>query len=280
MEVLNNVELKDYTTFKMGGISEKMYIPQSTDELITLTKTLPCPIHYIGGGSNLLINDQKVFKEVVLLREFDTGIDHVGEGEFVVGASVRIQKLIRTINSFGYGGIEYLFSVPALVGGAVFMNAGRGIQENKCISDHIVDVTALHDGEKITLKKEECGFSYRNSIFKKGNWLILSVRFKFEPGTPELFEAGIKERLDHCKKYQDASKPNFGTVFCQADNRIMRFAANLDKKSSGVHFSQKTRNWLVNDGGTFKQALYKIKRVKLLHKLIFKKCKTEVVIWD
>lgn len=280
MKLLENIELKDYTTFRMGGVCKKLYIPQSTDELIELTKKLEKPIKYIGGGSNLLINDEQVFDSAVLLREFDDSVQMTDDGVFIVGASLRIQKLIRFINELGYGGIEYLYSVPALVGGAVLMNAGRGVSENKCISDYIVEVKAWHNGDTIVLKKEECCFSYRNSIFKNGDYLILSVKFKFAGGTKEQFDAAVKERLEHCKIHQDASKPNFGTVFCKADNRVMRFLAKLDKNSGGVHFSQKTRNWLVNENGTFKQAKKRLNRVKFLHKLIGKECKTEVVVWE
>ena len=280
MEIRENVELSRYTTFRMGGVCKKLYVPQSTDELCELAKTLPAPVRYIGGGSNLLINDQKTFDEAVLLREFDDSIEHMGDGIFTVGASVRLQKLIKTVNSFGYGGIEYLYSVPALVGGAVYMNAGRGRSDGRCVSDFIESVTALHNGEMVTLGKSDCRFSYRDSVFKCGEYLILSVKFRFKQGTAEEFDAGIKERLEHCRVHQDSSKPNFGTAFCVADNRVMRLVCKMDKNAKGVHFSQKTRNWLLNDGGTFKQAMTRIKRVKRLHKLAFKKCKTEVVIWD
>ena len=279
MQVLQDVELKDYTTFKMGGKCRSLYIPESQDELINLASQQKRPLLLIGGGSNLLINDTKVFDDVVLLREFNDTIQHLGNGEFVVGASVRLQKLIRTINGEGYGGIEYLYSVPALLGGAVYMNAGTGKATNKCISDFLVNVDVLHNGEVKTLLKEECDFSYRHSIFKNGEYLILSARFRFPYGKREDFEALIRERLEHCKVHQDASKPNFGTVFSNADNRIMRLMAKLDKKSSGVHFSQKTRNWLVNERGTFKQALSRLRRVRLLHKLIAKPCSLEVIIW-
>ena len=280
MEIINNAELSKYTTFRMGGICKKLYVPETTEELCELAATHPTPLKYIAGGSNLLINDEKIFDEAVLLREFDNSIEHVGDGVFMVGASVRIQKLIKEINALGYGGIEYLYSVPALVGGAVLMNAGRGKSDGRCISDFIEEVIVFHHGERKVLRVDECNFSYRSSVFKNGEYLVLSVKFRFKAGTAEEFERGIKERLDHCKQYQDTSKPNFGTVFCVADNRVMRLVCSLDKNAHGVRFSQKTRNWLLNDGGTFKQAISKINRVKLLHKLIFKKCKTEVVIWD
>ena len=33
MVVFNNEKLEKYTTFKIGGIAEKLYVPQGVDEL-------------------------------------------------------------------------------------------------------------------------------------------------------------------------------------------------------------------------------------------------------
>ncbi|WP_298048348.1 hypothetical protein, partial [uncultured Bacteroides sp.] len=51
------------------------------------------------------------------LKEFNTFILHESNGLYQVGAGVRLQALIKQINEDGYGGIEYLWSVPGLTGG-------------------------------------------------------------------------------------------------------------------------------------------------------------------
>ena len=74
MVVINNEKLEKYTTFKIGGIAEKFYIPQGVDELQQLLKCIEGEERYIlSGGSNLLINDKKIFKNVIFsldLRHF------------------------------------------------------------------------------------------------------------------------------------------------------------------------------------------------------------------
>ena len=117
MKIDNNADLKKLTTFKMGGTVSKLYTPETEDELINLIQDKH-PQYFIGGGSNIIINT-RVFDSVVNLREFSSTIEDKGNGTYIVGASVRLQKLIKTINADGYGGIEYLYSVPGLVGGAV-----------------------------------------------------------------------------------------------------------------------------------------------------------------
>lgn len=277
MKIRENQNLARFTTFKMGGECEKVYIPENIEELVACVDSVK-PDFIIGGGSNLLINDEKKFESVVLLRNFNKKIEQTQkDGEFIVGASVSLQALLKYINDKGYGGIEYLYSVPGLVGGAVFMNAGRGKSYNKTISDYIVSVTFLDSDNKIqVLKKDECYFGHRKSIFQTNKGIILETKFSFEKGSPEKFSKLKQERIEHCKKVQDMSLPNFGSVFCESNGRILKFIKLFSNEKDGIYFSKKTTNWLLNNNGNFKQAIKKIKRIKKIHTILGKDCKVEV----
>lgn len=279
MRVENNVELKKYVTFRMGGIAESFYTPETEEELLELARE-DLTQYCVGGGSNLLINDTRHFESVVNLREFSNYISKNDEGYYEVGASVRLQKLINTINEDGFGGIEYLYSVPGLVGGAVVMNAGRGKQFNQAISDYIIAVKVFHDGKIEWMEKEVCQFKYRDSVFKRNKWLVLAVKFSF-PKTPKLVTEKLrKERIQLCKEKQDSSAPNFGTVFCKADIHTMRMFQNkILGKCGKIRYSEKTANWMLNQGGTFENAIKLINRVKFVHKLMGKECREEVIFW-
>ena len=236
MKIDNNADLKKLTTFKMGGTASKLYTPETEDELINLIQDKH-PQYFIGGGSNIIINT-RVFDSVVNLREFSSTIEDKGNGTYIVGASVRLQKLIKTINADGYGGIEYLYSVPGLVGGAVVMNAGRGKSFNKCISDYIESVKVFCRGQVYWMEKVDCKFSYRMSNFQHSDAIVLAVRFKFNKTSLETSEALRKERLELCKKKQDNSAPNFGTVFCESNKAIMQLYKYLPiGKKNGIKFS-------------------------------------------
>lgn len=278
-----NENLAKYTTVKIGGDAATLYIPESVDELAGLIREKGM-LPLISGGSNLLINDEKVFPEVIYMGKTDESIRSLGDGRYYVGASVRLQKLINTVNADGYGGMEYLFSVPGMLGGSVYMNAGRG-SDKKCISDHILDVHVLDEkGEMQVLAKESCAFAYRKSLFQSSFYVIVGATMRFEPQAPEVSRGLIAERLAQCKSYQDNKKPNFGSVFCLYNPRIMRtvqkYGHKLCRKGS-AHFSEKTVNWIVNDGnGSYKQAKRSISLAARLHKLFGKPCKIEVRIWE
>lgn len=281
MEIKEYEDLSKYTTIKIGGIAKHFYIPESVYELQYIVKKLD-KYWILGGGSNLLINDQDEFDNVIYLKKMNNDIQMNGDC-FYVGASVSNQKLINYINEKGYGGIEYLYSVPGLIGGAVVMNAGRGKKFNKSISDYLVKVEVLIDGEVIYLTKEQCKFSYRNSIFKNNSkYIIIGAYFIFDKQSIDISNQLKKERMDLCKKVQDVSKPNFGTFCCESNYRIMKILSTLTVGyKSGCHFSKKTVNWILNEGnGNYLQIKNLIKITKIFHKLLNKNCEVEVIVWS
>lgn len=287
MKILENEILKKYTTIKIGGIAKKIYIPESIEELIdTLVKSKNEKLYLIGGGSNLLINDKKLFEKVILLKKFNKVIEKLENNKYYVGASVPLVKLIKTTAKDGYGGIEYLYSLPALVGGAIFMNAGRGRKFNLSISDFIetVHVYDCNLEKEVLLKKEDCLFSYRKSIFhiEKDRFIILGATFKFEYTTEKVSSERIKNRIKYVKGLQDSSGHNFGSVF-NTYNKYLMYLIKLvyPKKSKGITFSKKTSNWLLNKGtGNYTEAIRLIKKVEFIHKVFFQKSKLEVIIWE
>lgn len=279
MKIIEDYDLSNSTTIRIGGIAKLFYLPENLEELKEIT--MDDDYLLIGGGSNLLINDKKKFEKVISLKEINKKIDFK-DGVFVVGSSVKLPQLIKKINDSGFGGIEYLFSVPALVGGAVVMNAGRGRSHNKSISDYIVDVTYLEGGEVKTIKREDCNFSYRDSIFKNSKKIVIEVTFRFEEFNKEELVNLRKSRISYSKKIQDNSKPNFGSVFSESNKYILYLLKNTKLgKLDDVEFSRKTPNWILNKNKSSFDSCYKlINRAVYLHRLLGRKVKKEIIIWD
>lgn len=221
-----------------------------------------------------------MFEKVIDLGYFDTSIQELGNGLYRVGASVRLQHVINTINKKGYGGMEYLYSVPGLIGGAIVMNAGRGKKYKKSISDYVVSVEAICDGKIRSFAKEECEFGYRNSIYKNSHMIITSVFLRFPKVSKAESKKLIHERIEICRKKQDNSLPNFGTVFLESSPFIMELAKVLKAGTGNCYFSGKTKNWLLNNNGSFQEALLAIRRIEKVHACFGKKCVREVIIWE
>jgi UDP-N-acetylmuramate dehydrogenase len=285
MKILENESLKKYTTVKIGGIAKKLYFPENRAEFIEIIETMHDKRKYIlGGGSNLLINDQKEFDEVISLKCMDSSIENLGSGNYYIGASVSLQKLITQINTDGYGGIEYLFSVPALLGGAVAMNAGRGKANNSSISDYIKEVQVYDYKERKikVLSKDECQFSYRKSIFKEKEMIVLGAVFSFSNVDIEEAKKKREDRIKYVRNLQDSSGYNFGSVFREYNKYIMQVIRLLRVGyKDGISYSNKTSNWLINKrNGSYEQTISLIEKVIRIHRFLGMKIVTEVIIWD
>lgn len=283
MVVLANEDLCKHTTVKIGGRVNHFYIPDNEDELVDLVCSLGNAKKYvISGGSNLLINDRRTFENVISLQNVDNRIIDLGQGKYYVGASVRIQKFIRAAQQDEYGGLEFLFSVPGMVGGLVAMNAGRGKVWNQNISNCILNVRVLKDEKIMEWTKEECGFDYRKSRFLTEDTIVLGATLQLNKDNKQHIEELIAERMNAVENAQDRGLPNFGSVFCESNTKIMSILRRLAiGRKSGIHFSRLTPNWMVNGGkGTFQEAICLINIVKVLHKLFHKEYKVEVQIWN
>lgn len=286
MRILHDVNLAEKTTFRVGGIAHNFYIPESEDEICNSVRNLMGKEYYIiSGGSNLLINDQRVFEDVIFCGEFDRGLNFLGNGKFFIGASNRIQKVISFVNENGYGGLEELIGLPAMFGGIIYMNAGIGGRDKEKfnISDFILRVKCINRNttDVLWLEKGECDFSYRHSIFKNNEYVILGAEIQLAPQSIETSRKRITARREHCKNNQEWGKGCFGSCFSQRSRRLLNLMNRMPKLyRGGVYQSRLNSNWLVNDGnGSFNDTMRIINRAIRLHKLFHVDIEPEVIIW-
>lgn len=241
MKVINNVNLSTKTTFRIGGIARNFYVPENKNELVDIAKKLYSKdgqLYILSGGSNLLVNDEREFDSVISMERACTDLTYLGNGEFFIGASNRIQKVIHFVNDNGYGGFEQLFGLPAMFGGILYMNAGIGAGKKILftISEFVKSVQALdlEVGEVVNLAGEECLFGHRKSRFQNGKYVILSAIIVCRQTTKEEAELKIKKRISFCKKNFEYGKGCFGTCFAESNGRLLRAIAVFQNKRGGI----------------------------------------------
>lgn len=274
--VSEGASLREMTTFRMGGKAARLWEPKRGDDLRCLPKS-PNGYRIISGGSNLLVSE-RTFTDVISMKCYDQTVENHGDGRYRVGASVRIQKLITTINADGYGGIEELVSIPGMLGGLICMNASVP-SSNTCISDYLVSVEVF-DGERVLkLGKSDCAFGYRSSLFQNRGMIVLGAEFQFPAQSDVISAAKIDARKKRCREMQDNSAPNFGTVFAFKSGKAMSLVRRRGLAQGGISFSKKTGNWLLNNGGTFEDAMCLLERVKRINRCFGKRARFEVRVW-
>jgi UDP-N-acetylmuramate dehydrogenase len=126
-----------------------------------------------------------------------------------VGAGVGWDAFVGFCVSKNYGGVECLSGIPGSVGGTPVQNVGAYGQE---VSDTIVSVLAydLHERCVRELQKEDCGFSYRASVFNSthhGRYIICLVTYALQPGAPPALRYA-----DLQKHFQSKGNPTLAEV--------------------------------------------------------------------
>ena len=181
MTIQENVSLSQYTTFKIGGSAKFFCLINSENELIEaidFARQKNVPVFVIGGGSNLLVSDTG-FSGLVI--KFDKKGFLMNDGTITAYAGEDWDNFVEETLRHGYCGLENLSAIPGTVGASPVQNIGAyGVEVSEFIES--VFVYDLKNGNFQNLTKNECQFSYRDSIFKqqKGRFIILKVTFRLK----------------------------------------------------------------------------------------------------
>ena len=247
--VLENVNLKDYNTYKIGGIAKYIVKPNKVEDLINLIDYLKkenIDFLVIGKGSNIILPDEDFDGVLILLDNLNKYVikDNVVEVEAGIGLGTFIINLVN--NSLG--GLENLCGIPGTLGGAIVGNAGC---YGSLISDYLVSVTYLENGTIKTISKNDCNFSYRDSIFKRDkNKIILSCKFELNKSNKEDMLEVIKENTLKRKNSQPLEYPNAGSVFRNpegvAAGKLIEDLGLKNYNINGAYVSNKHANFIIN----------------------------------
>lgn len=252
-QVLINEELKKYTTFKVGGPCKALVIIKTEDlliKVISLLKESKEDFFVIGNGSNLLISDEG-FGGYVLKLEGDF-LDIQSEGEEIVaGAGAILSKVCIYAKEKGLSGLEFAYGIPGTVGGAIVMNAGAYDGE----MSFVVSSVKMLDEKGIikTFTNPEMEFSYRNSILKRKEFVVLSVTYKLIKKDENEILDKMNDFLERRRSKQPLNFPSAGSTFKRPkDNfagKLIMEAGLKGKRIGGACVSEKHAGFIVNDEG-------------------------------
>jgi UDP-N-acetylmuramate dehydrogenase len=205
-----NVPLQPYNTF--GIAAKALALVRIRDEsdlraVLADPQLTTLPRQVLGGGSNIVLTGD--VKALVLKIEVP-GLRLASETEkhwiIEAGAGVDWHELVVWTLDQGYPGLENLALIPGTVGASPVQNIGAyGVE----LQDRFDSLDAIHllTGELFSLNAAQCGFSYRDSVFKHasgglddlglaGRAVILRVRFALpKRWKPELGYADLVRKM-------------------------------------------------------------------------------------
>ena len=232
--MINTEYYKDLTKMNTFGMKVKARCFIEYDSVADLVdiefSELARPVLHIGGGSNLLFTDD--FKGTVLHSKinfieilddchFDQASDcHFDQAKRVeksvlvsVGAGVVFDDFCAWAAKEGLWGVENLSYIPGEVGASAVQNIGAYGVEVKDVIRKVYCYDTVEE-EFVSFGVEECGYGYRDSIFKnpeiKGRYIVTHVVFALsrEP-QPRLDYGHLRDAV------VQAAAPTAGTMDCQ-----------------------------------------------------------------
>jgi len=257
-DVLTDVMLRDYTSLRIGGKADYLFIPSDILSLRGLIEALATEgLGYvlIGGGTNLLVTDAGVDDVVISMKVFqslerleDRG-DNSGDDVRVFAQSgLPLQRLISLCREDGLSGLEGLVGIPGTVGGAVFGNAGAYGYE---IMDAVQKVTALKGDSIVVLDRKDINASYRSGGLSPDT-VILGVHMQLKRDDKDALQERMKEFLQVKKKTQPLGERSAGCVFknppAESAARLIDEAGYKGMRVGDIEISTLHANFFINKG--------------------------------
>ncbi|MGG7074048.1 UDP-N-acetylmuramate dehydrogenase [Campylobacter sp. 9BO] len=252
------INFAKYSSVRIGGEHEVLVLDAPCK--------LASDICMIGGANNLLVSPNPP-KMAMLAENFN--YINLSENCLEIGAATKSGVIYNFAKKHDIAGFEFVKSIPATLGGMVFMNAGLlGLS----ISDLLTHVL-LYRG---WVPKSEINFSYRHSGICEP---IFAARFDVSRG----FDIKFADEIS-AKRANQPRGASFGSCFA---NPVGNFAGRLIEAVGlkgyivgGAKFSEQHANFLINfNNATFHDATTLI---ALAQKRVFEsfgiELKTEVIV--
>ena len=249
------VKLADYTTWRVGGAAEWLAEPASLEETQAWIEWaayqgMPCSV--IGAGSNLLIHDDGLPGLSLCLRKLQGLQLDATTGTVEVLAGEPIPSLARRAARAGLHGLEWSVGIPGTAGGAAVMNAGA---QGGCTAEWLesVRVMPLEGGNCFELQRHQLDFAYRHSRLQEDNLVVLSARFRLQPGhDPDELKRVTTANLSHRTTTQPYQQPSCGSVFRNPEplkaGRLIEDQGLKGTRIGGAEISTVHANFIVNTG--------------------------------
>jgi UDP-N-acetylmuramate dehydrogenase len=285
VELRPRTALSELTALGIGGATDLMRIGkhESIPDLLNLLDSNHIPHKFLGGGSNLLVDDGEL--PWVVLQLVSPDPDVVLEGNLAhVDAAADLGRMVTFCAKHDLGGMEGLIGVPGTVGGALRMNAGAyGMQIGSYVREVKLYRAATRKIE--ILRGHQISFEYRHTSFALDD-MMLAVTLEL-PSKPY---KEILESIRICNEKRRSSQPlgqkSAGCIFKNPPGvSAGRMIDELGLKGHSVgdaRVSDRHANFFVNAGhASAKDMLALIADVhERVHKTYGVTLENEVVVWN
>lgn len=272
-KVLINEDGSYYSNMKLGGKIKCVLYPKSN---YTLKKaysyfvTQQIPFYILGSGTNSFTMG---FNGVLIKLNEIKKKKRITKNKFTLSTNHTLSEAIVFLEQRNITTLSPLLGLPGTIGGALYSNASFLGNE---ISKYLISVKVINqNGKTKVINKDDLFFSYRSSLFKNLNVIILEATFKC-----------ISEKIER-NNYRQLTQPkgySLGSIY-QNDNNyyagVLIEALGLKGYNyKGIRISLKHSNIWLNEGGNEKSLWELMFIVELLVYFQFQiRLKREIVVF-
>jgi UDP-N-acetylmuramate dehydrogenase len=265
-----NVLLKPYTSWQVGGFADWFCQPQNHSEveaalMFAIARALPWSV--LGGGSNLLVSDQGV-EGVVIHLGLLKSVNVMTRDEHLIidcHAGTAKSEILKIFLKYKLAPALFLAGIPGDVGGGIVMNAGVSESFKPKEFGEIVDSFSVIKVEHNQLihknyTHDDIHWTYRHTQgWQPG--LITNVRLKWPLRIASNLVAGeankdilqaVRAANQNRLAKQPLDKPSCGSVFVNPEgHKAAQLIDQCGLKGYSVGdamVSTKHANFIVNNG--------------------------------
>lgn len=253
VEYKRDLNISKLSSIGIGPNADLAVMPTDESKLIKIIEFLKnnrVKHRVVGRMTNILAIGKRYDGVLVLTSKMTDYF--VAENTIVAQCGASFSRLLSELSLINIGICEELYGIPGSVGGMVFGNAGA---YGKSISDCLISAKLYltEENKIITLAADEMCFSYRNSLMKDKESVLLSASFKARECDKVTLQNKMKEIIRRRKTAQPYGEKSLGSIFKRcADIPISRLIDELGFKGysvGGACVSQKHAGFIVNSGG-------------------------------
>jgi UDP-N-acetylmuramate dehydrogenase len=215
-QIMTDVALSRFTSFKIGGPADLVAEPKNYAELKELLLYLDqekINSVVLGAGTNVLFHD-KGFRGVVIRT---TALDSLGIHEngsdfcrVTLAAGVLLPRAVSKACRQGLEGLESLWGIPGSFGGAVVTNAGSG---DICVGELLESVKLVtRSGGELVVGGRDLTYGYRSMSLPQGSTVVEGV-LRLRRADPDSISAELERSRSRRRGKQPVDQPSAGCVF-------------------------------------------------------------------
>ena len=238
MKFIEDCTLQPLNTFALPARGRYLCHAESVQELreaLAFADARGLPILLLGGGSNVVLaRDFPGLVVRVALKGIELLQDTPDRCLLRVEAGEDWPSLVEYCLRRDYFGLENLSMIPGTVGAAPIQNIGAyGVE----LRERLESLQALDrsTGEIVRFGNSECGFSYRNSVFKqdlRDRYVITSVTLRLDRQPKPVTTYGSVEQELEAMGIQNITPESVGRAVCNLRRRKLPDPAVLGNAGS------------------------------------------------